>query len=175
MKLRWTILALSLLLPSGQSSADDLTGKASVVDGDTIEIGGARIRLWGIDAPESNQICRTKNGIQYPCGAKVTHELAAFISVRLVDCVPVSLDQYGQTFATCSDDGVDLGGWLVRNGFALDWPQYSKAKYDSAQREADHAGRGIWEGNYVAPWLFRACLHEGGNPGGCSDNANSHP
>ena len=176
MNLRWIIVALSLLLPGDQSLADDLVGnKASVIDGDTIEIGATRIRLWGIDAPESNQLCRANNGSQYPCGAKATHELAAFISERPVNCEPVSLDENGQTSATCSVDGVDLGGWLVRNGFALDWPQYSKGKYDSAQREADHAGRGIWEGNYVAPWLFRACLHEGGSAGACSDDANAHP
>jgi endonuclease YncB( thermonuclease family) len=126
-------------------------------------------------APESNQLCRFDDGRQYACGAKSTNELSAFMAAGTVNCVPVSLDQYGQTFATCSVDGVDLGGWLVCNGLALDWPLYSKGKYDGAQREADHAGRGIWECNYVAPWLFRACLQEGGNPGGCSDDANSHP
>jgi endonuclease YncB( thermonuclease family) len=34
--------------------AADLTGQASVIDGDTLEIHGARIRLWGIDAPETD-------------------------------------------------------------------------------------------------------------------------
>jgi endonuclease YncB( thermonuclease family) len=38
--------------------ADDLAGQASIVDGDTLEIHGTRIRLWGIDAPESSQLCR---------------------------------------------------------------------------------------------------------------------
>jgi endonuclease YncB( thermonuclease family) len=37
--------------------SDDLIGQATVVDGDTIEIHGNRIRLWGIDAPESTQFC----------------------------------------------------------------------------------------------------------------------
>jgi hypothetical protein len=53
-------------------------------------------------------------------------------------------------------------------------PTYSKGKYDGAQRDAEHAGRGIWQGSYVEPWLFRACIGQGGKPGDCSDDANSH-
>jgi endonuclease YncB( thermonuclease family) len=155
--------------------ADDLVGKASVIDGDTLEIDATRIRLWGVDAPENDQLCRADDGIQYRCGARSATELANFIAGRPISCVPVSLDQIGQTFAVCSVDGIDLGDWLVRNGLALDWPQYSKGKYDRAQRDADHAGRGIWQGSYIAPWLFRACIREGGKPENCSDDANSHP
>jgi endonuclease YncB( thermonuclease family) len=76
--------------------------------------------------------------------------------------------------AFCSVDGVDLADWLVRNGLALDWPQYSKGRYDGAQRDAEHGGKGIWEGSYVEPWLFRTCIRSGGRPRDCSD-ANSHP
>jgi hypothetical protein len=50
---------------------------------------------------------------------------------------------------------------------------YSKGKYSTAQREAEHAGRGMWAGSYVEPWLFRACVRQGGRPGDCSDDANS--
>jgi endonuclease YncB( thermonuclease family) len=71
--------------------------------------------------------------------------------------------------------GADLGEWLVRNGLALDWPQYSKGKYASAQREADRSGRGMWAGSYVEPWLFRGCIRAGGTPANCSDDANAHP
>jgi endonuclease YncB( thermonuclease family) len=45
--------------------ADNLTGQASIIDGDTLEIHGTRIRLWGIDAPESNQLCRGEDSTQY--------------------------------------------------------------------------------------------------------------
>lgn len=166
---------LLLVALSGSALADDLIGKASLIDGDTLEIHGTRIRLWGIDAPESSQLCRADDSIQYRCGAKSANELDAFIAKRTINCSPINLDQYGRTVATCSVDGVDLGDWLVRNGLALDWPQYSKGKYEKAQREADHAGRGMWEGSYVEPWLFRACIRQGGRPSDCSDDANSHP
>jgi endonuclease YncB( thermonuclease family) len=176
MKARWTIAPLLFLVAlSGSALADDLIGKASVVDGDTLELHGTRIRLSGIDAPESSQLCRADDSLQYRCGAKSAKELDAFIAKRTINCSPVNLDQYGRTVARCSVDGPDLGDWLVRNGLALDWPQYSKGKYDGAQREADHAGRGMWEGSYVEPWLFRACVRQGGKPVNCSDDANSHP
>lgn len=169
------IAVTALLSLSSVAIADDLRGQASIVDGDTLEIHGTRIRLWGIDAPESSQLCRGDDGLQYRCGEKAANELDSFIARRPVDCSPVSLDQYRRTVAICWIDGVDLGEWLVRNGLALDWPKYSKGKYDKAQREAEHAGRGMWQGSYVEPWLYRACIRQGGRPGDCSDDANSRP
>jgi endonuclease YncB( thermonuclease family) len=170
-----SLLIVTLLIWPSPLLADSLSGQTSVIDGDTLEIHGTRIRLWGIDAPESNQLCRGDDSLQYRCGAKAANELDAFIARRPVDCSPVNLDQYGRTVAVCSIDGVDLAEWLVRNGLALDWPTYSKGKYDVAQRDAEHAGRGIWVGSYVEPWLFRACVRQRGRPGECSDDANSHP
>src|ERR1700720_83672 len=81
--------------------ADDLTGQASVIDGDTLEIHGTRIRLWGIDAPESGQLCRGEDSLQYRCRAKAANDLDAFITRRSLNCIPISLDRYGRTVATC--------------------------------------------------------------------------
>jgi hypothetical protein len=78
---------------------------------------------------------------------------------RPVNCVPLSLDQYGRTVATCSVGGADLGEWLVQSGLALDWPQYSKGRYAGAEQKAERGARGIWKGSYVEPWLYRACTH----------------
>ena len=155
--------------------ADDLIGQASIIDGDTLEIHGARIRLWGVDAPESSQLCRGEDSLQYQCGAKAANALDAFIARRPVNCLPITLDQYRRTVASCSVEGVDLGQWLVRSGLALDWPQYSKGKYEAAQRDAEHSGRGMWAGSYVEPWLYRACIRANGRPTDCSDDANAHP
>jgi endonuclease YncB( thermonuclease family) len=170
-----TATLLTLLLLWSPALADDLVGQASVIDGDTLEIHGTRIRLWGIDAPESTQLCRGDDSLQYRCGAQAANDLDAFIARRPVNCLPMNLDQYGRTVATCSAGGADLGEWLVRSGLALDWPQYSKGRYEAAQRGAEHTGRGIWKGSYVEPWLYRACIRASGNPTSCSDDANAHP
>jgi endonuclease YncB( thermonuclease family) len=173
--MRRILAALTLVFLSSAALADDFVGQASVIDGDTLEIHGTRIRLWGIDAPESSQLCRGADSNLYRCGANAANDLDTFVARRPVSCMPVSEDQYGRSVAICSVGGADLGEWLVRNGLALDWPQYSKGKYNSAQRDADRSGRGMWAGSYVAPWLFRGCIRAGGAPTNCSDDANAHP
>ncbi|WP_442869471.1 thermonuclease family protein [Bradyrhizobium sp. CCBAU 11434] len=168
-------VVMLVLSDSPFGRADDINGQASIIDGDTLEIHGTRIRLFGIDAPESSQLCRGDDSLPYRCGAKAANELDRFIAGRPIGCEPVSTDRYGRTVATCSVSDVDLAEWLVRNGLAFDWPRYSKSKYGSAQREAKRAARGVWAGSYVAPWLYRVCISQGGKPGSCSDDANEHP
>ena len=170
----FSMLIGSVALPAG-ASADEFVGQASVIDGDTLELHGNRVRLWGIDAPESSQLCRGEDSLPYRCGAEAANALDAFIARRSVNCAPISLDRYGRTVATCKVGGTDLGEWLVSSGFALDWPQYSAGKYGTAQRQAERAGRGIWKGSYVEPWLYRVCIRAGGRPADCSDDANAHP
>jgi endonuclease YncB( thermonuclease family) len=62
--------------------AGESMGQASVIDGDTLEIHGTRIRLWGIDAPESTQLCRGDDSLRYRCGAQAANDLDAFIARR---------------------------------------------------------------------------------------------
>jgi endonuclease YncB( thermonuclease family) len=104
-------------------------------------IRGERIRLWGIDTPESSQLCRAEDSRVYHCGAKAANGLDAFIAGRPVFCTPLSQDQYGRTVASCSVNGIDLGEWLVRNGLALDRPQYSKGRYAAVPRVPPRAGQ----------------------------------
>ena len=174
---KWTgmIAGIALLAFGCLAFADDLIGQASIIDGDTLEIHGNRIRLWGIDAPETTQLCRGDDSEKYRCGAQAANDLDAFIARRPVNCNPISLDRYGRTVATCTVGDTDLGEWLVRSGLALDWPQYSKGRYEAAQRDAERAGRGMWKGSYVEPWLYRVCIRVGGRPADCSDDANAHP
>ena len=67
-----------LLFAAACLCAENLAGQASVVDGDTLEIHGTRIRLWGIDAPETTQLCRNDESLQYRCGAKAAKDVDAF-------------------------------------------------------------------------------------------------
>jgi endonuclease YncB( thermonuclease family) len=170
-----SVVALVLVASYNASLSAGSSGQASVIDGDTLEIHSTRIRLWGIDAAESNQLCRDDESLQYQCGAKAANELDAFIALRPVDCSPVSLDRYGRTVAVCSIDGVDLAEWLVRNGLALDWQRYSKGKYDEAQRDAEHAGRKYGKAVTLSLGCFLLASGKAEDRASCSDDANSHP
>lgn len=173
--LRSALIAAVLMLSFSGVFAETLSGQASVIDGDTLEIHGTRVRLWGIDAPEISQLCRGEDSLPYRCGAKAANELDAFVARRPVSCEPVSSDVYGRTVARCSVGGADMAEWLVDSGLAFDWPKYSKRKYDKAQRAAHTLGRGVWAGSSVAPWSYRGCINQGGRPRECSDDANAHP
>jgi endonuclease YncB( thermonuclease family) len=154
-----------LLLASGSAYSGDLARQAVIIDGDTLEIHGPRVRLWGIDAPESNQLCGGDDSLHYRCGARAANELAAMVDRHLMICQPVSLDRYGRTVASCAVNGTDVAEWLVRQGLASDWARYSHGRYAKAESDARRHERGIRAGSYVQPWQFRDCVKRGGSPG----------
>jgi endonuclease YncB( thermonuclease family) len=57
-------------------TGENFTGRPRVVDGDSLELAGHRVRLFGIDAPESRQDCRDARGRFYACGREARDALA---------------------------------------------------------------------------------------------------
>jgi len=139
-------------------AAGPLVGRASVVDGDTIEIHGERIRFNGIDAPESWQRCIDKAGAEYLCGKVAAEALDTFLAAsRPTLCREVGKDRYKRIVAVCHRaDGAEINAWLVRNGYALDWPRYSGGAYAEQQAAAQRDGLGLWQGEFVEPWKARS-------------------
>lgn len=131
-----------------------LIGVASIIDGDTLEIHGQRIRLEGVDAPESRQSCQL-NGKPWRCGTASANALADWVGRRTAHCEEQYRDRYKRAVARCSVDGVSMEDWLVRNGWALDYPRYSKGAHANAQQEAQTHRRGIWASEFEAPWEWR--------------------
>ncbi|MCH4559127.1 thermonuclease family protein [Mesorhizobium jarvisii] len=142
---------------------DPIAGVASVIDGDTIEIHGQRIRFNGIDAPESRQYCDDAKGFEYPCGRRSAEALEAFLAAsRPVQCTFVAWDRYHRFVGDCRRaDGVSVAVWMVGHGQALDWPRYSHGAYGELQTKAETAKVGLWAGTFQAPWDWRATLNEG--------------
>lgn len=151
------LLAALFLVLSSPAMAQTIEGRASVIDGDTIEIGGERIRLNGVDAPESWQRC-TKAGKEYRCGKEAAVALDEWLAAsRPTRCEFVERDRYKRFVGICfRADGASVADWLVRNGWALDWPRYSDGEFAEAQEEARGAKRGVWRGAFEQPCEARA-------------------
>ena len=147
-------LTLVLLLCPTSAEAEALTGKPYVTDGDTVRISGERIRLQGIDAPERNQRCKNAHGKGYDCGLVSAAALKNKIGRNSITCEGKKRDRYGRFLGTCYLNELDLNGWMVRNGHALAYRRYSR-RYISAEREARENSRGLWTGEFVAPWSWR--------------------
>lgn len=135
-------------------AVETILGRASVVDGDTIEIHGTRIRFFGIDAPEGRQTCTDRGNAPYPCGQRAAFALADKIGGRSLACEVVDQDRYGRSVATCRLGNLDLNDWMVSSGWALAYTEYSSA-YVDAQAAAQTAELGIWEGRFTPPWEWR--------------------
>ena len=131
----------------------DVAGRARVIDGDTIEVGAVRIRLFGVDAPESAQRCLA-GGRHWPCGEQATRALVRHIDSRSVACEERDQDRYGRIVAVCRYGGQDVNAWLVREGWAMAYRRYSSA-YAGEEASAKVAKRGVWRGEFVPPWDWR--------------------
>ncbi len=116
--LNYLVLTLAGAILAIPAHADDITGKPRIVDGDTIQIAGERIRLHGIDAPESEQKC-TAGGKEWACGQEATFALAQFIETHWVTCKGDKRDRYGRLIAVCYAGPYDLNAMMVREGWAL--------------------------------------------------------
>lgn len=148
------ILAALVFFWSASALAENLTGPAKVIDGDTIEIQGQRVRLFGIDAPEGKQTCQ-RDGQPWRCGQESSAALAGKVNGQTVTCAPRgSLDRYKRTVAICYVGEFDMNDWLVRKGWALAYRQFS-TRYVETENEARSNKRGIWAGEFQPPWEWR--------------------
>lgn len=153
-----------------------IIGRASVIDGDTLDIHGHRVRLWGVDAPETGQSCE-RGGRSYRCGQVAANTLGQWIGQRPVSCDPVEIDRYSRTVARCSVSGEDIGRWLVRSGWAVEYTAYSDGRYGSDERAAIEARSGLHAGTFDAPWGWRRAERAQsrpveGPPGDCAIKGN---
>jgi endonuclease YncB( thermonuclease family) len=145
------------------SKGSVIHGRASVIDGDTLEIRGERIRLSGVDAPESGQNCADASGKLWRCGSAAANALDRYIASAPVSCLVVDTDRYGRAVSECTVGSKDIQDWMARNGHALAYRQYS-TKYVPAEEAAHEAGTGIWAGDFVNPADWRKGYRLPGEP-----------
>ena len=134
--------------------AGEIVGNPIITDGDTIKIINKRIRLHGIDAPESKQLCK-KNSKEYRCGIIATDALTKKINKKKVRCrVQDKLDRYKRYIGVCFVKAINLNQWMVRNGYAVAYRRYSK-DYIKDEEYAKKNKLGLWSGAFINPEKWR--------------------
>ena len=153
--MKTTILIIYIILLSFGSLvlAKVINGKPKIIDGDTIHIKSNKIRLHGIDAPETKQTCKIGNEEWY-CGKQSTKELKKLINKQNVECVVNDVDVYNRYIAICYIDEININQWMVKNGWAIAYRYYSK-DYINEEEYADDNKLGIWKSKFIEPYLYR--------------------
>lgn len=132
-----------------QCEQEALSGSVTVVDGDSLRLGGRDVRLQGLDAPELHQAC-LRDGRSYPCGEVARSALARMIAGRPVACRIDGRDKYGRSLGRCTVEGVDIGAALVGQGLAVAYGGYA-----SEEAEARRKSLGLWAGTFDPPSEWR--------------------
>lgn len=148
------LIAFNQLLGTGLKAAAPISGRALVVDGDTLAINGKRVRLEGIDAPEMGQTCGRRWFGTWNCGREAQRALEQLVSGRRVDCESKGQDKYGRDLGICFVDSRDINAELVRRGLAWAFVKYSQT-YVNEEAAARTEKVGIWQGAAEPPWTFR--------------------
>ena len=162
------LLLLGLIAES--ASAQTVTGKVDIVnDGDTFRMRGAngqatKVRLFGVDAPESSQSCKDATGATYTCGKRSGLALISLLMGKQVTCTPKA-KSFDRIVAVCTVGIADVSASQARDGWGVAYTSYS-LDYLTQANDARAAGRGIWAGTFDAPECYRhpkrsdcACIH----------------
>tara|TARA_B100001142_G_scaffold197292_1_gene196145 strand:- start:503 stop:1030 length:528 start_codon:yes stop_codon:yes gene_type:complete len=139
-----------------------ISGIAKVTDGDTIKIKKNKIRLFGIDAPESKQQCQKpwlsifflSLDKDYPCGEISTKRLKSKIDNEYITCKSINKDRYKRFIAECYIKKTNINRWMVLNGYAVAYRKYSK-KFVAQENIAKKEKLGLWSGTFEMPWEWR--------------------
>ena len=127
-----------------------IQGDIRIIDADTVKIGQEKIRLSGVDAPETSQTCSC-GGEKVECGKQATSALTDFVGTDKLYCKGDKRDRYGRIIGECfirrNGAELSLNQWLVANGYAVAYTQYSK-KFADDEARAKEEKRGFWACEY---------------------------
>ncbi len=150
--------ALALTDVSPVSEPNVLIGEVRPTDGDSLRMGDKRIRLFGIDAPESAQKCQFENGDEWACGRASRRALERATKGQTVRCEVRDMDR-DRYVSICMTPEGDLSDHMARRGWAVAYTQYSM-RYVGAELEARQAKRALWRSEFERPHVYRARLRQ---------------
>lgn len=149
----FALALIAFILPI-TAHAQVIEGSATVIDGDTIDMTGTRIRLAYIDAPEAAQTC-LKNSEIWACGADATESLTSIVGAQAISCSVIATDVYGRSVATCQTRVFDIGREMVRRGMAVA-SENAPHSYQEAAEIAQRIDAGLWSSTFQTPSEWRA-------------------
>lgn len=151
------LLCIVFAVPAAAASSQFKGRVVAVADGDTITVltqdkQQVKIRLYGIDCPESRQ----------PFGTRAGQATSKAVFGKDVTVKPVETDRYGRTVAiVLLPSGEDLNTILLREGMAWVYQKFCKhseicGSYRQLEHQAKSEKRGLWkDANPIAPWEWR--------------------
>src|SRR6202167_3484066 len=166
-------LAMAIIVLPAMAQAADVSGIAKIREGDQIQIGNARIRLAGIDAPSVDQLCLNTKGERWTCGVAARDELIKHVENKPWTCHVNRGDRRGRSVARCEVDGEDIQKWMVKSGWALSYVRFSH-DYDAEEKAARDAKAGMWQGAFIAPGAWRVRKKKAVIRGAANPPANAH-
>ncbi|MEM7169773.1 MAG: thermonuclease family protein [Pseudomonadota bacterium] len=152
----WALsLGIIILLAGLSACKEERLAAPRVIDGDKLELGERRVRLFGVDAPEAKQVC-LRQGEHWPCGELAADAVREFIAGRTVRCFEELKKKNGRYVVTCTVSGEELtlNQWMVQEGWALAFRHYTD-EFVPDELVAQKEGRGIWGSEFVPPWQWR--------------------
>ena len=147
------VASIAIAVGDADGHAADIVGAARVINGDTLVIEQQRIRLFGIDAPETRQRCWA-SGVRYNCADQAKATLTHLTRDKEVRCRLESYDAYGQFLGTCTIGTLEINRELVRQGWALAYRPITMA-YADDEADAERRKAGLWMGDFETPWEWR--------------------
>ncbi|MGK7937270.1 MAG: thermonuclease family protein [Xenococcaceae cyanobacterium] len=135
------------------SEKGQIKGEAHVIKGNIIEIDRQQIKLYGIDAPELEQICYV-NDRPWQCGLTVKQKLVEKIEGKSLTCLTREQKNDNVPIAECFLGRQNLNGWLVEEGWAIADRQNSRS-FISHEILAQRDHKGIYQSEFLKPSLWR--------------------
>lgn len=130
------------------------TGRAFIIDGDTLKINGIKIRLVGVDAPEISQKCKTHGHIEN-CGEIVKLRLVQATSNEDTTCYSHGRDYFGRVLAECYVNDININKWLLREGLAVYYYNKDFKSYKILETLAKQEKVGLWDSEFQNPKDYR--------------------
>ena len=132
------------------------SGKTSVLDGDSLKVGGKEVRLFGLDAPEYRQTCFDERNEEYNCGQVSRVFLENLAGGKDVKCIYAEKDKYDRFLSKCFIGEISINEELVKNGMAVIYNfAESSEEMNKLEMQAKEKKLGIWKGTFQLPKEYR--------------------